>query len=92
MYPHFHIVNREVYKAFEPYVHSAGPGQLTFIDLFIHGQEHRLKNFPVDDYVTHLGRGTSKKETPLHKEEWVLQDVYYWKKGFNKKVPPQYAN
>jgi glycosyltransferase involved in cell wall biosynthesis len=87
MYPYFHIINRKVYLQYEPYVHSAGPGQLVFIDLFIKGKESLLKHFPVDEYVTHKGGGTSNRKTPRHREDWILQDVYYWRKGFNLKRP-----
>lgn len=90
MYPHFHIVNKPVYQKYLPYVHSAAPGQIVFIDLFIKGKEGLLKNFPVDDYVIHWGRGTSGKPTPNHKDGWVLQDVYFWEKGLNKKRPNGY--
>jgi len=88
MRPQFHIINRDVYNQFEPYVHAAAPGQIVFIDLFIKEQEWRLKHFPTDDYTTHHKGGTSyRKDKAGHDTNWLLQDVYYWKKGLNKKRP-----
>jgi len=77
VYPHFHIVNRPIYRKFLPYVHSGSPGNLHFLDVFNQGQEHRIKHFPIDDYVIHNQMGTSRKHPKEHKEGWLIQTNYF---------------
>jgi len=79
LYPHFHIINRHVYRKFLPYVHSAAPGQITFIDIAKQNKESVLKHFDVDSYVRHYQGGTSQPFRYLgsHRDNWVLQNEFF---------------
>lgn len=77
VYPHFHLVNRNIYRRFLPYVHSGSPGNLHFLDVFNQRQEWRIKPFPVDDYVIHNQGGTSTKHPAEHVKNWIVQTNYF---------------
>jgi len=79
LYPHFHIINRYVYRKFLPYVHSAAPGQITFIDIARQNKENVLKYFDVDSHVIHHQGSTSQpfKDLQSHRKNWVLQNEFF---------------
>jgi len=77
VYPYFHLVNRNIYRRFLPYVHSGSPGNLHFLDVFNQKQEWRIKTFPLDDYVKHNQGGTSTKHPAEHRRNWLVQTNYF---------------
>ena len=77
MHPNFHIINRHVYRKYLPYVHSAGPGQVTFLDIASKRDQGVLKDFPVHEYVKHYQGATSKDSKPSHLNNWVLQTEFF---------------
>ena len=77
MHPNFHIINRHVYRKYLPYVHSAAPGQVTFLDIASKNDEDILKDFPVHEYVKHHQGATSKDSKPSHLNNWVLQTEFF---------------
>jgi glycosyltransferase involved in cell wall biosynthesis len=77
MHPFFHIVNRHVYRQYLPYVHSAAPGQVTFLDIASKNDEKILKDFPLHEYVIHHQGSTSKDSKPSHLNNWVLQSEFF---------------
>jgi glycosyltransferase involved in cell wall biosynthesis len=77
MHPFFHIVNRHVYRKYLPYLHSAAPGQVTFLDIASKNDKRILKDFPVHEYVKHYQGSTSKKSEPSHLNNWVLQTEFF---------------
>jgi len=77
MHPYFHIVNRYVYRKYLPYVHSAAPGQITFLDISSKFEEEVLKDFPIQEYVKHYQGSTSKDSKPSHLNNWVLQTDFF---------------
>lgn len=53
------LIEREVYLTLPPFVHHGLPALNNFRAAAEQG--YRLESFPVDEYVTHFGRGTAER-------------------------------
>lgn len=53
------LLDRETYETLPPFVHHGLPALNNFRAAAEQGYE--LKSFPIDDYVTHFGRGTAER-------------------------------
>ena len=72
LHPFFQLVNVEKYKLQKPYVHHGAPCLKTMLDIYTRRLSNKLLvDFPVDDHVTHEGRGT-RRAYPLdhRKQRW----------------------
>lgn len=58
LHPYFALINRQKYLDNKPFIHHGAPCIETMIDLMNKNKSKELIDFPVEKYITHLGRGT----------------------------------
>jgi glycosyltransferase involved in cell wall biosynthesis len=59
VHPWFHIIDREMYFKYFPYVHSGAPTHIHNADIYLRGHAgDAYRNFPVAKYVRHFKGGT----------------------------------
>lgn len=56
--PAFHLLNRDQYYNFAPYISDGSPTVLSYLDIARQNKQHMLVDFPVFNYVNHLKAGT----------------------------------
>lgn len=61
LHPWFALISVKQYFNYAPYIHHGAPCIAAMMDVNIRGNKSMLVNFPVADYVQHLGRGTRKQ-------------------------------
>jgi len=55
VHPWFHIIDREMYFKYFPYVHSGAPTHIHNADIYLRGHsENAYRDFPVKKYVRHF--------------------------------------
>lgn len=70
LHPHFMVLNVKHYLAYEKFVHHGAPCLRTMQHMEREGQSHRLKNFPVKQFVYHKGRGTRRLNPKEFNKNW----------------------
>jgi len=58
LHPYFALINKAKYKRFKPFFHHGAPCLNAMKDLNNKGLSNTLIDFPVENYIHHLGRGT----------------------------------
>lgn len=53
------LLKRSIYEELDPFIHHGTPTIENFTSCF--DQNYKLENFPVDEYIHHIGRGTVDK-------------------------------
>lgn len=69
LHPHFCIIRKYLYKQFSVAIHHGAPLLKSMIDLSKQ-KTIILICFPVEEYITHLGRGTRKLNPPEFLKDW----------------------
>lgn len=58
LHPYFALINRQKYLDNKPFIHHGAPCIETMINLHERNLSNEIIDFPVENYITHLGRGT----------------------------------
>lgn len=69
LHPHFCIIKKSLYEKFSLAVHHGAPLLKSMLDLSKQ-KKIGLIHFPVENYITHLGRGTRKLNPPEFLKNW----------------------
>ncbi len=69
LHPHFCIIRRSLFDKFSQAIHHGAPLLKSMLDL---SQQKRicLINFPIEEFITHLGRGTRNLNPPEFLKDW----------------------
>lgn len=71
LHPFFAIIDVKQYWNHERFVHHGAPCHRTFDKMSLNGAKKKLVEFPVKNFVEHLGRGTRNQKPKEFQKGWV---------------------